>query len=123
MPALDATLGISHEHDPLRDYLREMRDYMPPGHRAFITAVEEGSSVREFVLLRRATHPSMRDAYNACVDELQKFRATHLDYARAYIHEQSQRQAANPSKVGTGGTPFMAYLKRHLEETAAHVIR
>jgi hypothetical protein len=25
--------------------------------------------------------------------------------------------------VGTGGTPFMPYLRKHRDETAAHVIR
>ena len=36
IPALDGALGIVHEKDMLREYLMEMRDYMPPKHRAFI---------------------------------------------------------------------------------------
>ena len=35
VPALDAALGVEHAGDPLRAYLAEMRDYMPPGHREF----------------------------------------------------------------------------------------
>ncbi|MFM8957774.1 MAG: hypothetical protein ACKOJH_10230, partial [Actinomycetota bacterium] len=32
VPALDAVLGVEHERDELRDYLMEMRQYMPPMH-------------------------------------------------------------------------------------------
>ena len=28
-----------------------------------------------------------------------------------------KRPWSNPTEVGTGGTPFMPYLKKHLEET------
>ncbi len=49
VPALDGVLGIEHERDELREYLMEMREYMPPKHVAFIEAVEAGPSVREFV--------------------------------------------------------------------------
>src|SRR4030095_2670807 len=36
VPCLDAGLGISHAPDPLTVYLQEVRDYMPPRHRAFL---------------------------------------------------------------------------------------
>ena len=45
IPALDAALGITHADDPLRPYLIEMRAYIPPTHRAFIEAIEQGPSV------------------------------------------------------------------------------
>ena len=40
VPVLDAGLGISHADDPLTQYLMEMRDYMPPRHRAFLAALD-----------------------------------------------------------------------------------
>jgi len=40
-----------------------------------------------------------------------------LEYAAAYIRKQSQQAQSNPTEVGTGGTPFIPYLKKHLEET------
>jgi indoleamine 2,3-dioxygenase len=115
VPALDAALGITHKPDMLSQYLQEMRDYMPPAHRTFIAGIR---SVREYVL----AHPELHEAYNACVIELEKFRGKHFEYAARYIHQQAQRDAANPTDVGTGGTPFMPYLGKHLSETAEHLI-
>ena len=36
---------------------------------------------------------------------------------RTYIHEQSLSNQNNSNVVGTGGTPFMKYLDKHLQET------
>lgn len=49
VPALDALLGVVHAQDELRSYLSEMRDYMPPEHRAFVERLEAGPSLREFL--------------------------------------------------------------------------
>ena len=49
IPAIDGVLGIEHERDELREYLMQMRTYMPPKHIKFIEAVEAGPSVRNFV--------------------------------------------------------------------------
>ncbi|MBI3303307.1 MAG: hypothetical protein HYZ72_14675, partial [Deltaproteobacteria bacterium] len=122
IPSLDAALGIAHKDDPLRPYLVEMRDYMPPEHRAFIEAIEHGPSIRQYVIKHRHDYPALRDAYNACVHWIGRFRSTHLEYAGRYIHHQSQHGLDNPTNVGTGGTPFMPYLKKHRDETAAHQI-
>jgi indoleamine 2,3-dioxygenase len=120
IPAFDAALGITHAEDMLRRYLQEMRDYMPPKHRAFIEAVEAGPSVRDYVL--RHQYPRLRDAYNAAVDGIELFRSTHLEYARNYIVKQSHGGKRNPRDVGTGGTPFIPYLKKHRVETRGHKI-
>jgi indoleamine 2,3-dioxygenase len=123
VPSLDAGLGVTHEDDPLRHYLNEMRDYMPPRHRRFIEALERMKDEAGRGLLygyardRKARHPKLWAAYRECIRQLAKFRETHLDYADRYIHKQHQRASSNPTEVGTGGTPFMMYLKKHLEET------
>jgi indoleamine 2,3-dioxygenase len=122
IPALDAVLGITHKNDPLRPYLMEMRDYMPREHRAFIATLEQGPAVREYVLAHRDTEPALREAYNACVHWITEFRTKHLEYAARYIHQQSQHGMDNPTNVGTGGTPFMPYLKKHRDETLEHLL-
>src|SRR5438876_10520561 len=40
IPALDGAFWVPHAEDPLRQYLAEMREYMPTKHRAFIEALE-----------------------------------------------------------------------------------
>ena len=120
VPLLDAGLGITHQDDALATYLQEMRQYMPPRHRELIAHVERRSAVREAV--RDSGSAALREAYNACVQTLADFRSRYLEYANRYIHEQSEEEPANPSTVGTGGTPFMPYLKKHRDETLAHLI-
>jgi indoleamine 2,3-dioxygenase len=117
VPVLDALLGVAHAPDPLREYLDEMRGYMPPGHRAFLAHVEATGGVRAAVRELRGAHPELAETYDACLLWLEAFRSLHLEYAASYIHAQAGR-SANPSDVGTGGTPFMRYLAKHRDETA-----
>lgn len=122
IPCLDAILGIQHADDPLRGYLLEMQDYMPPPHRRLIADLAAGPSLRDFVLRHRRDEYALVHAYNDCVTWVSHFRAKHLEYAGAYIHNQSQHDLSNPTAIGTGGTPFMPYLKKHRDESRAHVI-
>lgn len=116
VPSLDAMLGVGHKEDMLSSYLREMRTYMPPAHRAFIDSLETRVPVRSFV--ERAGRRSLTAVFNACVEALEGFRSLHMEYAASYIFRQAQTDAKNPHAVGTGGTPFMAYLKKHRDETS-----
>ena len=117
MPFLDGALGIYHTQDHLRHYLNEMRDYMPPEHRNAIEHVENISNAKALI------HESKKliNEYNKCLEEIRIFRAQHLEFAATYIHKQSQIK--NPfgrggsTITGTGGTPFMKYLKKHRDET------
>lgn len=118
VPSLDALLGVPHAPDPLRTYLDEMRDYMPPGHRAFLAAVEAGPPLDAAARELARDHPAVAELRDACLHWLEAFRTTHLEFAARYIHQQACRETANPSDVGTGGTPFMTYLRKHRDETA-----
>ena len=117
MPFLDGALGIYHTEDHLRHYLNEMRDYMPPKHRRSIEIVEKSSNAKSCILESK----KLTSEYNKCLEEIRKFRAQHLEFAATYIHKQSQIK--NPfgrggsTITGTGGTPFMKYLKKHRDET------
>jgi indoleamine 2,3-dioxygenase len=120
IPAMDGVLGIEHEKDELREYLMEMRTYMPPKHVAFIQAVEAGPSVRNFVTTNKRS--SLTQVFNDCIELVANFRAMHLEYAGTYIHAQAQATPGNPSAVGTGGTPFMIYLRKHRDETKKQTV-
>ncbi|MCC2639893.1 MAG: uncharacterized protein K0S45_306, partial [Nitrospira sp.] len=123
VPALDAGLGVRHADDPLSQYLVEMRDYMPPRHRAFLRALEDRVDGQRRPLLYGYVHdcktknPELWKAFCVCVDLLAQFREIHIGYAERYIFRQHQSHNSNPTSVGTGGTPFMPYLNKHLEET------
>lgn len=120
VPVMDALMGISHENDPLREYLDELHAYRPPRHRKLIEAVAAESSVRPFVA--DCGDAALVTLYNKIVDHVQKFRTRHLEYAAHYINKQAQGADGNPVEVGTGGTPFMKYLKKHRDESRAHYI-
>jgi len=123
VPCIDAGLGIAHAPDPLTLYLQEMRDYMPPRHRAFIEVLEKSTDdlgrplLAGYVRDRKLRNPDLWTAYAACIDLLAQFREIHIGYADSYIHRQHQSHSSNPTAVGTGGTPFMQYLQKHLDET------
>ena len=120
VPAIDATLGVTHEDDTLAAYLREMRDYMSRAHGELIAALAERSRVRGVAASGGA---ALCEAYNACLERLAAFRSLHLEYAGRYIYAQSRQWEANPATVGTGGTPFIPYLSKHRDETLSHLLR
>jgi len=128
VPCLDAGLGISHAPDPLTVYLQEMREYMPPQHQAFLRTIEQATDadgrplLSRYIRNQKSHHPDLWKAYCTCVDLLAQFREIHVGYADSYIHRQHQVHASNPSAVGTGGTPFMAYLQKHLDETERAIV-
>ena len=117
IPLLDGALGVEHTNDNLRHYLNEMRDYMPPKHRKMIEYVEKTSQAKKFIDKSK----KLTKEYNGCLEEIRKFRAMHLEYAATYIHKQAQVNntfgTGGSTIRGTGGTPFMKYLKKHRDET------
>ena len=120
VPAMDALLGIGHAADPLKAYLDQLHIYRPTDHRRFIDDVRAQSRLRAFV--EKAGHKGLAAAYNANVQAISDFRTRHLEYAASYINKQGKSAAGNDTDVGTGGTPFMKYLKKHRDETKANLI-
>ncbi|MFT7587406.1 MAG: indoleamine 2,3-dioxygenase [Cellvibrionaceae bacterium] len=116
VPAIDAALGIQHQRDEMRVYLIEMFDYMPPSDRNLIYELQQGLNVREAIIGLGAAGANLREAYNYAVEKLGQFRIRHIEYAALYI----LKPAKTTEGVGTGGTPFTFYLKKHIEETKRH---
>ncbi|EXJ59023.1 hypothetical protein A1O7_06454 [Cladophialophora yegresii CBS 114405] len=71
-----------------KGYLQEMRDYMPRPHREFLSALEQSSNVRDYVLTY-ATAPAASTelvaAYNDAVAALANLRNIHIQIVARYI--------------------------------------
>ncbi|WP_323674650.1 hypothetical protein [Halorubellus sp. PRR65] len=109
LPALDGALDVDHAATSLLDHLRDMREYMPPEHRALVADFEAASGLREYVA---GSDPALVDAYNDAIDALHDFRKIHLSQVVQYI------VAATGDATGTGGTDFMQFLGTMRNETA-----
>jgi indoleamine 2,3-dioxygenase len=104
MPLLVAFMKIPHRPSMLTNHLLDMRNYMPADHRALIEAVEAMPSVRGI---------AGKQNYNAVLDGMAEFRSVHYGWAQEYIN----RWTDDPR--GTGGTPYMQWLKQLIDETLA----
>ena len=120
VPAMDALFAVRHSDDPLKTFLDELHHYRPVPHRRFIEDLGARSTLRDFVT--RTNSPALRDAFNTCLEQVARFRTRHLEYAASYINKQAGSIAGNDPDVGTGGTPFMKYLKKHRDENRAQIV-
>jgi indoleamine 2,3-dioxygenase len=107
MPLLVAFMKIPHRTSMLTAHLIDMRNYMPAEHRALIAAVEAMPSIRAI---------ASKQNYNAVLDAMATFRSVHYEWAQEYIN----RRTDDPR--GTGGTPYMQWLKQLIDETLAFKI-
>ena len=120
VPSMDALFQVGHSDDPLRQFLDELHHYRPVPHRRFIEDLAAQSTLRGFV--SGSGSQSLKDAFNACLEQTARFRTRHLEYAASYINKQAGSIAGNDPDVGTGGTPFMKYLKKHRDENRAQLV-
>lgn len=111
VPAVLSGLGIQHEHNELTRHLNSLHQYMPPEHRRFIAQLG-ATRLRDYC----ADRPPLRDLYNNVLRRLMTFRRAHLYYAKTYIFEKS------PTAAGTGGTQFVQFLAKLIDETDAHLL-
>lgn len=102
MPCLVAFMKIPHRPSVLTNHLADMRRFMPVEHRAVVEEIEAMPPIREFV---RA------EPFNAVLDRMAEFRETHYRWAQEYINQWTD------DPRGTGGTPYMGWLKQLIDET------
>jgi indoleamine 2,3-dioxygenase len=105
MPALVALMKIPHRPSALTDHLADMRRFMPRPHAEVIAEIEGMPSIRD------VADPA---AFNDVLEQMAAFRETHYKWAHEYIN----RWTDDPR--GTGGTPYMSWLKQLIDETRAH---
>jgi indoleamine 2,3-dioxygenase len=105
MPTLVAFMKIPHRRSALTDHLADMRAFMPAEHRALIAEVEAMPSPRDL---------ADADAFDEVLEATATFRETHFGWAEQYIN----KWVDDPR--GTGGTPYMQWLRQLVDETRAH---
>jgi indoleamine 2,3-dioxygenase len=108
MPTLVALMKIDHRPSALTDHLADMRRFMPAEHRAVIEEVQAMPDLRPL---------AEKEPFNDVLEAMATFRDTHYGWAYEYIH----RHVADPR--GTGGTPFMQWLRQLIDETRAAKIK
>ncbi|NWZ42614.1 I23O2 dioxygenase, partial [Brachypodius atriceps] len=135
--AFDELLGICHRHD-CAAFLHRMRDYMPPGHRAFVEQIQGAVSLRQHVVA--SGDARLRAAFNRCVSALSDFRSYHITIVTKYIAtaaakakarraEASARVCPSAGKApsaledkGTGGSHIFIFLKSIRDTTREGMI-
>ncbi len=105
IPALVSFFKIPHEPSALTRHVADMRTYMPDSHRRLLERLDRAPDPRPL---------AEADAFNAAMEAIAEFRSVHYDWARQYIAERVD------DPRGTGGTPFMSWLKQLIDETLAH---
>ena len=105
MPALVTFMKIPHQPTQLTDHLLDMRRYMPKEHRRVLAEIDALPCLKG-----RAD----RDAFNGVLEAMARFREVHYGFAQQYIN----KWVKDPR--GTGGTPYMKWLKQLIDETRAY---
>ena len=105
MPVLIALMKIPHRQSVLTDHLTDMRRFMPLEHRQLIAELEAVPTVRDL---------ADPEAYNDVLEAMATFREVHYGWAQEYVN----RWVADPR--GTGGTPYMTWLRQLIDETRMH---
>ncbi len=105
LQVFDALLGLAHPDSPAGSYLRTVRAYMPPAHRAFVQDIERTSRVRARA---DAGSDALREAYNEALSRMERFRAEHMKLAHDYIIRPS---GSGSEQKGTGGTALNTFLR------------
>ena len=115
LKAMDIFLGVQHDPHEL-EFLEDMKTYMPAKHRGFLEFLSKHSSLREYIVNSHDQKLAMQ--FNSTIEALVSFRNQHIITVTRYIVNQKQH-TINPSleNRGTGGTPFMDFLKQVRDDT------
>lgn len=102
--SFDAALSVEQPEAARGPHL-DMRRYMDPRHRRFVSAVEASGAVRRFAA--SAGDPAVRSAYDDALGALAELRRVHMAIVNDYIVRQADPGTA---ARGTGGTDFRRFL-------------
>ena len=119
IPAFNIFLGTKHESEE-QEILDDFKLYMPAKHREFLVTLGQQPSVSYYV--QESGDAELIRSYDEAVDALASFRSRHISLVTSYIINVKQRQGEESSEEdkGTGGTPFMRFLKKVRDNTKFH---
>ena len=152
LPVFDILLGVEHHGAYDKQFLDMQKWHMPRPHRQFLLALSLRPSLRVYVQHHK-TNEALVTAYNSCIKELSHFRSEHIKLITRYIvgpaqrqkeknqvglatneenkegasatHEKSEekKEEGTLAERGTGGTPFMVFLKAIRDDTLSYEIK
>ncbi len=102
LPLIDAAFGIAHAHQS--EFASSVTSYMPRPHAKLLSCFQEKSSLlKEYVMFASKSHGNQTivEAFNACVDAIQKFRKFHIRLVKDYLFSKAQRQRAASSSLAS----------------------
>lgn len=127
IPLLDAFFGVEHQMNELTQFLADMLNYMPKKHRDFIKTValleKNGYSISSYLMTYGKLYPRTIEFAVKIGKLIDRFLTEHLRFEYEYIRKHKQKSPANPTTVGTGGTPHEKYLKQHREDRRKHFVK
>jgi len=104
LPLVVAFLKIPHLPSLLTNqHMADMRQFMPVEHRCAIEDAEALPPLRHF---------AQKDVFNDLLEAVATFREVHYGWAQEYIHSRVD------DPRGTGGTPYMQWLRQLIDENA-----
>ena len=116
IPAFSIFLGAKHD---LREQqlVDKFKLYMPAKHRKFLQYLSEQTSA--YVYVKETGDSELIQRYDEAVDALVAFRSGHISLVTSYIINVKRRQGEGFTETdkGTGGTPFMTFLKKVRDNT------
>ena len=117
IPAFNLFLDIKHSSEE-EGILNDFEVYMPAKHREFLKAIKP---VRSYVLEHESGNNELKSSFDEAVGALASFRTEHIKLVTSYIVNVKEGEVSDKDK-GTGGTPFMRFLKNVRDNTNNAII-
>jgi indoleamine 2,3-dioxygenase len=102
---LDMSVGMDYGNSHSRDFLLEMRHFMPYPHRNFLNFIDHSYNLKEV----RKENQALNEISQEIIQFLIAFRNEHLKMVSQYIIRPAR--ANQTSITGTGGTNPLKFLK------------
>lgn len=100
------------------EFLQSMRLYMPVKHQQFLRELARQPSVHDYV--KKSNDLELIKVFNKTIEAFANFRSEHVRLVTRYIVNQISHSVNRAlDERGTGGTPFMIFLKNVRDDTIA----